>query len=208
MQKSIRGKQAKYKNIKNRTKKVVADSMRKEAEKELTQLNKKPNNIFTLVKLMKKDGKGIEGGRFMRGKDGKLGFSKEDRKRIWKNHMEEIMNKENDWDHVTAVSTVEGPIKNVTREEMAIVIKVMRPGKAAGLPKVCAEMISANGEVGVSVMVELCQRVLDGKGMPDEWQTSVLVTIFKVKGDVRSCSTSRGVKLLEHVKKECWRFEK
>ena len=37
--------------------------MRKEAEKELTKLNKKPNNIFTLVKFTKKDGKDIEGDR-------------------------------------------------------------------------------------------------------------------------------------------------
>ena len=59
---------AKYMNIKNRTKKVIADSMRKEAEKELTKLNKKSNNIFTLVKFMKKDGKDIEGDRCMRGK--------------------------------------------------------------------------------------------------------------------------------------------
>ena len=41
-------------------------------------------------------------------------------------------------------------------------------------------MISASGEVGVSVMVELCQRV-DGKEMLDEWQASVLVPIFKGK---------------------------
>ena len=72
---------------------------------------------------------------------------------------------------------VEGPIKNVTREEMAIAVKVMKPGKAARPSEVCAE-ISASGEVGVSVMVELCQRVLDGKGMPDEWQTNVLVPIL------------------------------
>ena len=47
-------------------------------------------------------------------------------------------------------------------------------------------MISASGEVGVSVMVELCQRVLDGKEMPDQWQTSVLVPILKEKGDVKT----------------------
>ena len=33
---------AKYKTIKNRTKKVVANAMRKENEKELTKLNKNP----------------------------------------------------------------------------------------------------------------------------------------------------------------------
>ena len=56
----------------------------------------------------------------MREKDEKFGFSEKDRKRIWKNHMEEIMNKENDWEHVTAASMVEGSTKKITREEMAI----------------------------------------------------------------------------------------
>ena len=41
----------------------------------------------------------------------RLGFSEKDKKRIWKSHMEEIMNKEKDRDHVTAASMVEGPIK-------------------------------------------------------------------------------------------------
>ena len=84
---------------------------------------------------------------------------------------------------------------------MAIAIKVMKPGKGAGPSEVCAEMISASGEIWVSVMVELCQRVLDGKGMPDEWQTSVLVPIFKGKRDVRNSNTYRAVKLLEHAMK-------
>ena len=144
----------------------------------------------------------------MRGKDRKLGFSEKDRNRIWKNHMEEIMNKENEWDHVTKAGMVEGPIKNVTREEMVIAIKVIKPRKAAGPSEVCAEMISASGEVGISVMVELCQCMLDGKEMADEWQTSVLVPIFKGKGDVRNCNTYRKVKLLEHTMKiveMCWR---
>ena len=60
-------------------------------------------------------------------------------------------------------------------------------------------MIPDSGEVGVGVMVELSQRVLDGKGMLDEWQTSVLVPIFKGKRDVRNCNTYRGVKLLAHA---------
>ena len=120
--------------------------MRKEAKKELKKLNKKPNNIFTQVKFMKKDGKDIEGGRCMRRKDGRLDLSENDRKRIWKNHMEEIINKENDWDHLAEASMVEGPIKNVIREEMAIAIKVMKPGKAAKPSKVSAEMISATGK--------------------------------------------------------------
>ena len=42
------------------------------------------------------------------------------------------MNKENDWDHMREASMVEGPIENVTHEEMAIAIIAMKPRKTAG----------------------------------------------------------------------------
>ena len=111
---------AKYKNMKNLAKMVVANFMRKEAENELIKLNKKPNNIFTLVKFMKKDGKDIEGGRRMRGKDVKLGFSEKGGKRMWKSHMEEVMNKEDDWDHMTEATILKGPVEKVTCKDMAL----------------------------------------------------------------------------------------
>ena len=57
------------------------------------------------------------------------------------------MNKENDWNHVTAASMVEGPIKNITHKKIAIAIKVIKPEKVA---EPSEEMISASKEVGVS----------------------------------------------------------
>ena len=60
-------------------------------------------------------------------------------------------------------------------------------------------MISASGEVAICVMVGLCQRVLDRKGMPDEWQTSVLVPNSKGKGDVKNCNTYTRIQLFEHA---------
>ena len=77
----------------------------------------------------------------------------------------------------------------------------MKAGKAAGPSEVSVEMIAASGEIGIGVLVELCQGVLDGRGMPDEWALSVMVPIFKKKGDALSCEAYRGVKLLEHAMK-------
>ena len=37
--------------------------------------------------------------------------------------------------------------------------------------------------------------------MPEKWKTSVVVLIFKGKGDVMDCGAYRGVKLLEHAMK-------
>ena len=41
--------------------------------------------------------------------------------------------------------------------------------------------------------------LVDGKGVPDEWQTIVLVPIFKRRGNVRNCNIYRQIKLLEHT---------
>ena len=49
---------ARYKNMKNQAKKVVAKAMKEVAERELRELSEHPNKMFKLVKSMKKDGKG------------------------------------------------------------------------------------------------------------------------------------------------------
>ena len=77
----------------------------------------------------------------------------------------------------------------------------IKSGKATQPSEVSVEMIVAIGEIRVKVMMELSQHVLDGRGMPDERKTSVIVPIFKGKDDVLSCGSYRGVKLLEHAMK-------
>ena len=84
----------------------------------------------------------------------------------------------------------------------------MKPGKAAGPSEICAKIIFASGEVGISVIMEWCQCMLDGKGVLYEWQASVLVLIFKAKEDVRNCNTyrSKGCEnMLQKLLKECWK---
>ena len=58
-------------------------------------------------------------------------------------------------------------------------------------------MINARGKVGIDMMMKLCQLVPDGKGMLEDWKTSVMVQSTREK-DVTNCKAYRGVKLLEH----------
>ena len=94
---------------------------------------------------------------------------------------------------------VEGPVEKLARNEIVEAMQRMKSGKATGPSEVSVEMIVTSDEIRVEVMMELCQLVLDGRGMPDEWKASVIVPIFKGKGDVMSCGSYRGVKLLEHA---------
>ena len=51
------------------------------------------------------------------------------------------------------------------------------------------------------MLMKLCQRILDGKGMPEDLATSVAIPIFGGKGDIMNCGIYTGVKLLEHTMK-------
>ena len=97
------------------------------------------------------------------------------------------MNEENEWDQNVQADLVEGPPERVSREEVVKALGKMKAGKAAAPSEVSVEMIAASGEIGVDVMVELCHSVLDGRRMPDEWALSVVVPVFKGKGDATSC---------------------
>ena len=67
-----------YRKMRNQTKKVIAKAMKTEAEKEMEELREKPNKIFKFVKFMKRDGKDVEGGKRIKGRDGRIGFSQEE----------------------------------------------------------------------------------------------------------------------------------
>ena len=75
----------------------------------------------------------------------------------------------------------------------------MKSKKATKPSEVSVEMIIASGEIEVKVMMELRQRMLNGRGVPDVWKINAIVPIFKGKGDAMSCGSYRGVKLLEHA---------
>ena len=47
-----------------------------------------------------------------------MGFIEEDRAKIWKEHMEKIMNQENEWDHMVEINVVEEPVEKVARYEI------------------------------------------------------------------------------------------
>ena len=93
-------------------------------------------------------------------------FIETEKGKVWKDHMERIINEENDWDHNVEADTVESPVVCVGREEVLQALNEMKTGKAPGPSEVSPELIAASGGVGIQVMTEVCHKVLDGFGMP------------------------------------------
>ena len=77
----------------------------------------------------------------------------------------------------------------------------MKKGKAQGPDDIPVEAWIALGNKGVEFLVNFFNRLLRGEKMPDEWRKSVLVPLYKGKGDIKKCGNYRGIKLMSHTMK-------
>ena len=92
---------------------------------------------------------------------------------------------------------VDGPVVCVSRGGATGIIW-SENRKAPGASEVSLELIAASGGVGIQVMAEICQKLLGEFGMPVECALSIVVPIFRRKGNIRNFSFYRAVKLHEH----------
>jgi len=89
----------------------------------------------------------------------------------------------------------------ITIEEVEKAIKRMKNGKATGHTEVVSEMFKASGEVGLSWIRDLTNLIVTQECIPKDWCNSILVPVYKGKGDPMDCGSYRAVKLLEHTMK-------
>ncbi|KAK3548848.1 hypothetical protein QTP70_021035, partial [Hemibagrus guttatus] len=128
--------------------------------------------------------------------------TREGEKDLYSEYFEELMNEENEREkRVEGVNSVEQKVDNIRKDEVRKALKRMKSGKAVGPDDIPVEVWKCLGEVAVEFLTSLFNRVLESERMPEEWSRSVLVPIFKNKGDVQSCSNYRGIKLMSHTVK-------
>ena len=60
-------------------------------------------------------------------------------------------------------------------------------------------MIFASSVIGVKVVMDLPQRILDGRRISDGRKTSVIVAIYEANCDMMSYTSYKRVKLLDHA---------
>ena len=108
------------------------------------------------------------------------------------------MNIENERGRLEEISAVEGLAPTISREEVKRAIQKMKIGKATGPSDVSVELIKSLGKDGEEYMWALLKEIWENEVLPEDWRKSVIVPIFKQKGDVLECGKYRGIKLMEH----------
>jgi len=77
----------------------------------------------------------------------------------------------------------------------------MKRGKAAGPTGIVSEMFIAEEDCSVEWLTSLWNLIVAQGRIPDDWKSSILLPVFKGKGDPMECGSYRVTKLLEHAMK-------
>ena len=100
-----------------------------------------------------------------------------------------LMNEENEWDHEITAGVKEGPADCIRIAEVTAVLKTMKRHKAPGLSGLVAEMIQATGETGTQWLLDLCNGIVKEGCIPEDWKSSVVLPVYKGKGDPMECGS-------------------
>ena len=84
---------------------------------------------------------------------------------------------------------------------LGVMLKKMKKHKAPGLSGLVTEMIQATGDTGTQWILDLCNGIVKKGNIPEDWKSSVVLPIYKGKGDPMEYGSYRGIKLLEHATK-------
>ncbi|XP_067120129.1 uncharacterized protein [Centruroides vittatus] len=94
-----------------------------------------------------------------------------------------LLNEENPRTLYESGEANEGVVQDISREEMESVLRKMKMGKAIGTDWILVEAWRSLGKEGIDIILDLMKKPWQQEKIPDEWRKSILVPIFKGKGD-------------------------
>ena len=158
--------------------------------------------LYRLARQRNRAGKDVQHVRVIKDENGNVMVNSEAVLKRWKEYFEKLMNEENNREPRTEeAEVVKEEVNCVSREEVKNALRRMKKGKAVGPDELPVEVWKCMGEMGIEFLTRLFNRLLMGERMPEEWRRSVLIPIYKNKGDAQCCGNYRGVKLMSHTMK-------
>uniref|UniRef100_A0AAV2JL93 ribonuclease H n=1 Tax=Knipowitschia caucasica TaxID=637954 RepID=A0AAV2JL93_KNICA len=113
----------------------------------------------------------------------------------WKEYFEVLLNPPVTSSVTEAEAEDVGAGTSISLAEVTKVVGSLHGGKAPGVDEIRPDYLKSLDVVGLSWLTRLCNIAWRSGAVPMEWQTGVVVPLYK-KGDRRVCSNYRGITLL------------
>ena len=184
-----------YKTARKQAKREVTKARNKAYEELYEKLETKEgeNEVFKIAKQRNRQIKDVQQVRVIKSKTGEILMEEEKVKQRCKEYFDNLLNHENPRERrETRTEGRERDVEDISGEEVRTELRKMNKGKAQGPDDIPVEAWIALGNKGVEFLVKFFNRILRGEKMPDEWRRSVLVPLYKGKGDIKECGNYPG----------------
>src|SRR3954467_11577537 len=135
----------------------------------------------------------------------KLLVKDEDIRHRWRQYFDKLFNEENGSSTIELDDSFDEMnrrfVRRIQEAEVKEALKRMKGGKVMGPDCIPIEVWRGLGDKAIVWLTKLFNLIFRSNKMPEEWRRSILVPIFKNKGDVQSCINYRGIKLMRHTMK-------
>ena len=193
-----------YKTAKKQAKREVAKARNKAYEKlyEKLETKEEENEVFKIAKQRNRQSKDVQQERVIKSKTGEIQIEKEKVKQRWKKYFDNLLNHENPRERrETRTEGREKDLEDISGKEVRTWLRKMKKGKAQRPDDIPVKAWIVLGNKGLEFLMNFFSRLLRGEKMPDEWRRSVLISLYKGKGDIKECRNYRGIKLMTHTMK-------
>ena len=194
-----------YAQAKRNAKNVIGSVKQNESKKWCESMEEKhaKGKVFKAVEQMVKRNRDVTGAGCIRNAKGKVVMEESELREVWRSHYEKLSNEEFDWDRnsLGEKQVVSGPIHEISKQEVRLAVAKMKCNKAPGPTGVSAELLKCAGESGINWLTDLCNAIVKEGEIPNDWNKSYMINVYKGKGDALECGSYRGKKLLEHAMK-------
>nr|CBL94163.1 putative RNA-directed DNA polymerase (Reverse transcriptase) [Malus domestica] len=198
-----------YRKAKQEAKKAVREAKLAAYDDMYKRLDTKEGelDIYKLARAREKKTRDLNQVRCIKDEDGKVLATENAVKDKWRGYFHNLFNEGHERSASLGELSNSEECRNysfyrrIRKEEVVVALKKMKHRKAVGPDDIPIEVWKVLGETGITWLIDLFNRILKTKKMPNEWRTSPLVPIYKNKGDVQNCMNYRGIKLMSHTMK-------
>ena len=194
------GAEERYREKERDTRRTIGVAIGRAAEELNERLGTREGekDIYKITNMRKRQRQDLGQLGVIKDEDGKILHREDDIKKRWREYFEELLNTENEKEDLGEGQKVEGPVMEIQDAETKQALSKMKKGKAPGPSDFQIEMIMVLGIEGEDWMTTLLRAIWEDEEMPRDWEESLMIHIFKQKGDILECGNHRGIKLTEH----------
>jgi hypothetical protein len=196
-----------YKVAKNTVKRAVSEVRGQMYDGLYQQLGTKEEEkyIYRMAKSWEREMKDIIKVKCIKYATERLLTKDEDIKNTWREYLNKLFNEDSGSSSIKLDISSDDLnrqfMRRIQESEVKDALKRKNGGKTMGPDRIPIEVWRTLRDVAIVWLTKLFNLIFRSNKMADEWRQSILVPIFKNKGDVQSCTNYLGIKLMSHTMK-------